>query len=173
MPRSYIVAALVGLLASCSGALPTEPERARIVGGADQAATVANITPGHDPVVLLREADRFESARIGFAGQPSRLVEAWLQILDSDAAANHFSALLRTARTSEGKMYALTGLVAVNRAAFDSAVATNGWARESVLVVIGCIGNSMPSDSLVAEIAAGVWDKSFRSRDLPQPPNDR
>lgn len=64
-------------------------------------------------------------------------------------------------------MYALVGLFAVDRAAFETALSHRSWAGETIHVVIGCIGTAMPVDGVVAQIAAGIWDESFRDDTLP------
>ena len=167
MRHSSVTLACIAILASCSGAFPGGPGNASVDANAGEPTRSVGAMP-RGPIALLLEAERFESARVGYAGVPSRRVDAWRQILKSDGAASQFAELFRAARTPAARMYALTGLFAVNRAAFDSVVATRAWPSDSVDVTIGCVGLAVSPDTLVAEIAAGVWDKSFRSGELPQ-----
>src|SRR5262245_4569570 len=139
MRHSSAILACIGILASCSGVLPSRPENGLANTEDREPIRGHGAMLTHGPIALLLEADRLESARVGYAGQPSRLVDAWLQILKSDGAASQFADLLRAARTPAARMYALTGLFAVNRPAFDSVVATRPWAADSVQVMIGCI----------------------------------
>src|SRR5262245_42312106 len=131
MRRPSTIIILVGLLASCSGALPSGPDDVLPELRETRQGAVNTAIPVADPIAVLLRADRFESARIGFGGTPSRFVDAWRHILASDAAASRFADLLRISRTSATRMYALTGLFAVNRTAFDSIVATNAWLGDS------------------------------------------
>lgn len=173
MRYSSALLTCIGLLASCSGALPTEPRDAPAGAERRPPLRAASATPTRSPISILIEAEQFDAAQIGFAGQPSHLVDAWLQIQRSSGAADQFAYLLRSGRTPAARMYALTGLFAVDRAAFDSVVATRAWSSDSVPVMIGCIVTTMSSDSMVSEIRAGVWDRSFRSSELPHWPERR
>src|SRR5438067_794645 len=63
-----------------------------------------------DPMALLLDAERFESAAIGYAGRPSEYAVAWKRVLGSPDASRQFRDLLETARTVPGRLYGLAGL---------------------------------------------------------------
>lgn len=115
---------------------------------------------------VLGEAEDFSAAQVGYAGVTPPEVLAWRVVLRSDQADSVFRGLIRSG-ARPAQLYALAGLqflVQVGKsdsAAYRQAVRRIGRSRELVGTQIGCVGSTMPLDSLVRQIDAGLWTREF------------
>jgi hypothetical protein len=117
-------------------------------------------------VEVLRSAERFSAAQVGYAGVTPPEVLAWNVILRNEHADSVFRALV-VAPGHATQLYALAGLrflVDVKRTdpeAYRAAVRALGHSREPVWKTVGCIGSQSPLADLVHEVDEGTWTQEF------------
>jgi hypothetical protein len=66
--------------------------------------------------------------------------------------------------TEEGKLYALCGIRATDRASFARYAAIVASTNAEVRTLSGCIGSHEPAADVVGRIAAGVYDQYLREK---------
>jgi hypothetical protein len=96
----------------------------------------------------LLTAQRFEDRAIGYAGSPSKLVEAYCVLLREPLADAAFKRLQERA-TLPGQLYALIALYFTDPVFFRSAVEKYRNSEERVDTMFGCIVGLMPVSMLV------------------------
>jgi hypothetical protein len=111
-------------------------------------------------VAILRNAERFSSAGVGYAGLTPNEVMAWRVVFFRGDAESTFKNLLETA-TPAGQMYALAGLRFGKPDVFTRAATRLEGRLDRVQTVRGCIGGSETIAELVAEIRKGDWVREY------------
>jgi hypothetical protein len=111
-------------------------------------------------VAILRNADRFSSAGVGYAGLTPNEVMAWRVIFFRADAESIFKNLLETA-TPAGQLYALAGLRFSNSRVFSRTAARLEGRRDLVQTVRGCIAGRQTFAELVVEIKNGDWVRDY------------
>jgi len=105
----------------------------------------------------------FAFGGVGFAGTTSNGEFALCAVLRSPNAANLFTAVCSEA-TDEGKLYALCGLRATDRNAFNHYVAALREKDGSATTMSGCIIDSKRISTIIQEIANGDYDSYVAKR---------
>ena len=95
----------------------------------------------------MLDAERFEDEAIGYAGELSKLVQAYRILLKEKAADQAFKSLLEKASLA-GQLYALCGIYYTDHNLFFTIVDNYKIKNEYVQTLFGCIGGKM----LVSEI---------------------
>jgi len=125
-------------------------------------------TPADMAIAILRNADRFSSAGVGYAGITPNEVMAWRVIFFRADADSSFQKLLDTA-TPAGQLYALAGLRFRNDAAFARAAAKFEGRQDRIQTVRGCIVGTSTVAELVSEIRKGDWVRDYlRGSEFPR-----
>lgn len=131
--------------------------------------------PLDDAMHVLRNASEFAGAAVGYGGTVPTAVVAWLTIVSHPSARNLFQDLLHTG-TPAGRMYGLAGLRAIHIPLFRVHAEPLRRSRAWVNTLFGCIGSTMTTAEIVAELDRGTWIGEFvtasKSRyygDLPWP----
>ncbi len=153
-----------GVIALVLRAVPhaREPER-QVVPGAPHPLAIA--------VAILRTADHFTSAGIGYAGITPNEVLAWRVIFNRPDADSIFEDLLNTA-TVAGQLYALAGLRFSNSGAFPKAASRLQGNLGIVQTIHGCIVSTQTVAEVVREIRQGDWVREFvAGRLIPPKPS--
>lgn len=116
---------------------------------------------------MLRDAETFASTCVGFASAMPPEIPGWRAIVSHPHAAEHFAALLRTAR-GPGQMYALAGLYVADRARFDERVPAYLRSDERVPVMSGCVGSVTEVRSIAGKIQSGEISDELLCLECPQ-----
>ena len=116
--------------------------------------------PWDEAMHLLRTAPTFSSASVGYGGVVPDAVVAWLTIVSHSSAPSVFFELLDTA-TPAGRMYALAGLRAIELPQFELQARFFRHDASPVNTLIGCIGSTMTTAQIVAELDRGMWIEEF------------
>ena len=111
-------------------------------------------------VAILRTADHFTSAGIGYAGITPNEVLAWRVVFNRPDADSIFHDLLNSS-TVAGQLYALAGLRFSNSAAFAKAAARFQGNLGLVQTIRGCIGSTQTVAEVVQNIRQGDWVREF------------
>ena len=125
---------------------------------------------------VLRKAPRYFSASVGYGGVVPDEVVAWLTILSTPSSADSLFVDLLDTATPAGRMYALAGLRAIDPLQFRLRARLFRRSPDPVNTLVGCIGSTMTTAEIVAELDRGAWIGEFiaapRARyfgDLPWP----
>jgi hypothetical protein len=108
----------------------------------------------------LRSVDSFAIGGVGVAGTMSAGERALRQILKEPDAVSRLESLIPNA-TAAGKLYALLGLRARDRAAYERALETCRSTDAKVQTARGCILQQESFRDLVKEIERGNYDASL------------
>jgi hypothetical protein len=151
--RSTIPVVLLALLGFCS------------VSCRSTHNPIATWTPGEGFEYLL-VARRFALGGVGYAEVTSTGEFAFRAVLRSPSAPEVFKLILSPGAqaTEEGKLYALCGLRATDRAAFDHYAAVSVSTNAGVTTQSGCIVGHERAADVVKRIADGVYDSDFAER---------
>ena len=103
---------------------------------------------GREAYHTLLVARRFENKTIGYAGDPSKLVEAYNILLKEESGAEAFKALLSKA-TAAGQLYALCGLYITDSSFFYWSVYRFKQSKDIVDTLSDCIGFGRPISALI------------------------
>jgi hypothetical protein len=103
---------------------------------------------GQKAYQVLLIAEQFEGEVIGYAAEPSKIVEAYRVLLKEAYADAAFKSLLEKA-TPAGQLYALCGVYYTDHAFFLSVVEKHVERSDRVHTQFGCIGGSMLASELV------------------------
>ena len=103
----------------------------------------------------LLTANQFEGDAIGYAAQPSKLVEAYRLLLKESASDVAFKSLLERASPA-GQLYALCGIYFTDHAFFLTKVEKNKLRSDHVRTQFGCIGGMMPASEIIQDKAPNV-----------------
>lgn len=115
--------------------------------------------PGH-PADQLRRIESFALGGIGIAGAMSEGERALRQLLQGPNPIAQLQGLLTNA-TPAGELYALLGLRAHDRAAYDQALKDFKAPEVEVQTIGGCIIWRAPFKQLLDRIKAGEYDHSL------------
>lgn len=126
---------------------------------------IASWTPGEGFGYLL-VARRFSLGGVGIDGRTSTGEYAFRAVLRGQNPAGIFKLVLSPGAqaTEEGKLYALCGLRATDRAAFDEQAAIIATNNAQVTIQSGCIVGSEGAADLVKRISNGAYDAYFTKR---------
>jgi hypothetical protein len=116
----------------------------------------------------LRKVGSFALGGVGVAGTISEGERALREVLKQSDAVARLESMLAQASPA-GQLYALLGLRARNRSAYQRALPTYGHRNISVQTMRGCILQLESFGSLVKQIDQGDYD-SFLSRSWPERP---
>jgi hypothetical protein len=105
----------------------------------------------------LLSANQFEDKANGYAGEPSKLVEAFNVLLNEPMADTAFKKVLEKA-TLPGQLYALCGLWFTDNAYFRSAVESYRFSDQRVMTLFGCIGGAASVSNLIEDKNPAVID---------------
>ena len=141
------------------GRLATEPAAGPLISLAPLVADRPAI-PWDEAMRVLRTAPSFSSASVGFGGVVPDAVVAWLTILSQSSADSLFLELLGMA-TPAGRMYALAGLRAIDPREFERQAGILRRDASPVNTLVGCIGSTMTTAQIVAELDRGMWFADF------------
>lgn len=111
-------------------------------------------------VSILRNAEQFSSASVGFVGITPNEVIAWRAIAYGEDAENTLVQLVRSASPA-GQLYALAGLRFRNEAAFAREARRFKNRSDQVSVASGCLVGSVSFKEILAQIERGEWIKGF------------
>jgi hypothetical protein len=103
---------------------------------------------GQKAYQTLLHAERFEDEAIGYAGELSKLVQAYRILLKEKAADQAFKSLLEKA-TLAGQLYALCGIYYTDHNLFLILVNNYKVKNEDVQTLFGCIGGKMLASEIV------------------------
>ena len=109
------------------------------------------------PIDQLRSVSYFAFGGVGVAGTISQGEVAFRQVLQGPTAKENFLLLLKTGNP-QGKCYALVGLRATDMKRFEADVAAFEDIQTPVDTIGGCIAETLPMRSVVANIRAGNYD---------------
>jgi hypothetical protein len=132
----------------------------------DPDAHVAELTPAA-AFEFLSATSQFESPLLGYAGTPSPAAGAWRTIVAAPDAADTFMDLYESAATVEGRLYALLGLYATDRAAAAVKAADPAWADVEARTQFGCIVSTFAARSLIVDLGRPEWVTWFLSGEDP------
>jgi hypothetical protein len=118
------------------------------------------------PDSILRKTDSFALGGIGVAGTMSEGERALREVLKQSDAVARLESILPDA-SAAGQLYALLGLRARDRDAYQRALAKYGQRDTSVQTARGCILQQEAFRALVKEIDHGNYDSSL-SRSWPE-----
>ena len=118
------------------------------------------VKPADLAVTVVRNAEQFSSASVGYAGVTPNEVIAWRVLAFRADAETTFLKLLDTA-TPAGQLYALAGLRFRSTALFTREAKRFKNRSDEVPTVSGCMGWSARFDELVAQIGRGEWVQNF------------
>jgi hypothetical protein len=123
---------------------------------------MANWTPreGYEYLIVAR---RFAFGGVGIAGATSAGEYAFRAALRSRKPAQIFKSVF-VQGTEEGKLYALCGIRASDRAAFDSYAKLLVSTNAEVTTMRGCIVGHEKAAELVKQIAGGSYDSHLSTR---------
>lgn len=111
-----------------------------------------------DAVASLGHAKLFAFGGIGVAGTKSEGEKLFERVMASPDALTHFRSVLKSG-TSEGRLYALCGLRALDKAAFtDSASSMKSDTKTTVQTAAGCMISHQLVSSVVSNIEKGNYD---------------
>jgi hypothetical protein len=113
----------------------------------------------------LRSVDSFAMGGVGVAGTMSAGERALRQILKEPDAVSRLESMIPNA-TAAGKLYALLGLRARDRAAYERALEMCRSTDAKVETARGCMLSHEPFRDLVKEIEHGNYDASL-AREWP------
>lgn len=118
---------------------------------------------GYEYLIVAR---RFALGGVGVAGETSTGEYAFRAMLRSRTASDSFKFIFsrEVQATEEGKLYALCGIRATDRAAFDHYAAIVVSTNAEVTTLSGCIVLNPRAADVVKQIANGVYDSCFTSR---------
>lgn len=122
----------------------------------------ADWTPsqGFDHLVAAR---CFAFGGVGFAGITTPEEFAFRAVMRSPDSTELFKQAFSKA-TNEGKLYALCGLRATDRPAFDAYAATVIKRNPKVSTASGCLFDTEPAADVLQRITNGVYDPFFTKR---------
>ena len=121
------------------------------------------ILQADDAVASLGQVKMFAFGGIGVAGTPSQGQQLFNRVLDSPDALNHFRGIMKNG-TPAGKLYALCGLKALDKAAYGTALATLKTDKTAVETAAGCMISHQPVASIVKNIEDGHFDHYFSKK---------
>jgi hypothetical protein len=136
---------------------------------------VGSIPKGHDlegswspndHYQAMLDAKYFAFGGVGFAGTTSPGELGFRQVLNGPDAGTRFEEGFSGA-TIEGKLYALCGLRATHRSAFDRYVVDLRSDTNQVMTMSGCTGMHEPIKTVVQRIVNGDYDSYF-ARTTPE-----
>lgn len=110
---------------------------------------------GETAYQTLLTANQFEDNAIGYAAQPSKLVEAYRILLKEAASDGAFKSLLEKA-TPAGQLYALCGIYFTDHTFFLTVIEKHRARSDYVQVQFGCIGFRMRASEIVEVKAPNV-----------------
>jgi len=121
--------------------------------------------PSHQTVLtmaeaVLRNADRFYGAQIGYSQATPSTVLAWRVIFESPSADSTFKAIVASA-TLSGKLYALAGLYITDSVAYRAAVHGLRAGGGFVPTFIHCDVSDWSLEALLADMDRGLWTDEF------------
>lgn len=120
---------------------------------------IANWTPreGFQYLIVARQ---FSLGGVGITGDTSTGEYAYRAVLRGKNAADIFKMVLSPGAraTEEGKLYALCGIRATDRPAFEHYASMLADTNAEVTTQSGCIVGSAPASRVVKQIADGVYD---------------
>ena len=126
---------------------------------------IANWSPreGFEYLIVAR---RFSLGGVGVAGDTSTGEYAFRAVLRSKSAAEIFKVVLSPGAqaTEEGKLYALCGIRATDRPAFEHYASMLAGTNAEVTTQSGCIVSGEPASSAIKRIADGVYDTYLVTR---------
>jgi hypothetical protein len=125
-----------------------------------------NAAAAADADSILRKAGSFAMGGVGVAGTMSEGERALREILKQPDTVARLASLLPEASTP-GQLYALLGLRARDREAYQRALAKYGQREVSVQTMRGCSLQQESFRSLAKEIDHGDYDSSL-SREWPK-----
>lgn len=108
-----------------------------------------------DAYAVVKKADKFYDAAIGFAGTKPEVVTAFQTLLQQQNADAAFKSLLQEA-TLPGQLYALCGLWFTDQAAFKQQIARYSRVKGKVPTMMGCIVSEDPVAELVKSAHPGT-----------------
>jgi len=109
---------------------------------------------------VLRTAERFNAAQVGYAGVTPPEALAWRVVMRSQRADSILENIIGTG-TRPGQLYALAGLQLVDSATYKTALRRFTRSDEPVPTMIGCIVSTIPLPTLVKEIDSGLWTREL------------
>lgn len=115
----------------------------------------------------LRKAGSFAMGGVGVAGTMSEGERALREVLKHPNAVARLESILPEA-SAPGQLYALLGLRARDRDAYQRVLAKYGQRDTKVQTMRGCILQQESFSSLVKELDRGTYDSSL-SRSWPKP----
>jgi hypothetical protein len=115
----------------------------------------------------LRKTGSFALGGVGVAGTMSEGERALREVLKQSDAVTRLESMLPDA-SAAGQLYALLGLRARDRAAYQRALAKYGQRETEVQTMRGCILQQESFGTLVKQIDHGDYDSSL-SRSRPEP----
>lgn len=115
---------------------------------------------GHEYLVVARG---FALGGVGYAGQTSTGEYAFRAVMRAHNASDVFKAILspQVETTDEGKLYALCGLRARDRAAFDAYSTTLTGSNAEVTTIRGCLTCKQKVAEVVKQIGDGYYDSEL------------
>jgi hypothetical protein len=118
---------------------------------------------GYEYLIVAR---RFALGGVGIDGRTSTGEFAFRAVLRSRSAPEIFRLVLSPGAqaTEEGKLYALCGIRAKDRAAFDGYAAILLSTNAEVATQSGCIAGHQKAADVVKRIADGAYDSRFTKR---------
>ena len=162
-PVSPVILAASFLVADLSCGEPAGAPRSDPVVSTDAAAIRGNrVTTGLPSALdLLLTESVFASARIGYAGTPSRQARALRTLLADPRRADLLEQLWHEG-TPAGRLYALVGFALTDSVAFQNNALLIASDRRVISTVMGCIVASERIGWLAREIQ-GEFAEEFRS----------
>ena len=109
---------------------------------------------------VLRTAERFNAAQVGYAGVTPPEALAWRVVVRSQRADSILEDIIGTG-TRPGQLYALAGLHLVDSATYKTTLRRFTRLDEPVPAMIGCIVSTIPLPTLLKEIDSGLWTREL------------
>lgn len=151
---------LVALVASACGACSSSPEAPPPATVASPPVAPAAPQTSAEALEVLRAADAFEDAHIGYDGHLSRYVAAFRVVLAGPDAVAAFHSLVERA-TPAGRLYGAAGLYFADPPAYDAALARLAAGGGVVTRRQGCMGRE-------ESVATVVRDPKARRAEIPK-----
>ena len=122
------------------------------------------ILQADDAVASLGQVKMFAFGGIGVAGTPSQGQQLFNRVLDSPDALKHFNGIMKSGNAA-GKLYALCGLKALDKAAYNTALASLKTDKTTTVeTAAGCMISHQPVASIVKNIEDGHFDHYFSKK---------
>jgi hypothetical protein len=162
-PVSVVILAVSFLVTDLSCGEPAGVPRSDAVVSADTSAITAKrvTTVSPSALELLLTDSVFASARVGYAGVPSRQARALRTVLADSRHADLLQQLWHEG-TPAGRLYALVGFALTDSVAFQHNARLMASDGRLIPTVMGCIGASERIGWLAREIQ-GEFATEFRS----------